>query len=138
MNVRLLSLSLLTATGLAACGSSQPPEPPAAPPTGVAAVKTPRPQYPMELACTGVGGTSTFKVTIPTDRKPSEVLLVTGAGNPQPAHLPKTPVPGSQFKPATRNRPALPATIHHPVCLTPPPPPPPQRFALHDRMLRPR
>ncbi|KAG1358462.1 hypothetical protein G6F61_014481 [Rhizopus arrhizus] len=30
----------------------------------------------------GVGGTSTFKVTIGTDGKPSEVALLTGAGNP--------------------------------------------------------
>ena len=136
MNVRLLSLSLLTATGLAACGSSQPPEPPAAPPTEVAAVKTPPPQYPMELACTGVGGTSTFKVTIGTDGKPSEVLLVTGAGNAQLDDLAKTAVQGWQFKAATRNGQAVPATIQVPVSFNPPQPKPDQCFAIEERMRR--
>ncbi|HYQ22174.1 energy transducer TonB [Stenotrophomonas sp.] len=136
MNVRLLSLSLLTATGLAACGSSQPPEPPAAPPTEVAAVKTPPPQYPMELACTGVGGTSTFKVTIGTDGKPSEVLLLTGAGNPQLDELAKTAVQAWEFKAATRNGQAVPATIQVPVSFNPPQPKPDQCFAIEERMRR--
>lgn len=43
MNVRLLSLSLIAATGLAGCGPSEPPAPPPPPPTEVAAVKTPPP-----------------------------------------------------------------------------------------------
>jgi protein TonB len=72
MNVRLLSLSLIAATGLAGWWPSEPPAPPP-PPTEVAAVKTPPPQYPLELACMGVGGTSTFKVTIGTDGKPTRL-----------------------------------------------------------------
>ena len=65
-------------------------------------MKTPPPQYPLELACMGVGGTSTFKVTIGTDGKPSEVALLTGAGNPQLDELAKTAVQGWQFKAATQ------------------------------------
>lgn len=136
MNVRLLSLSLIAATGLAGCGPSEPPAPPPPPPTEVAAVKTPPPQYPLELACMGVGGTSTFKVTIGADGKPSEVALLTGAGNPQLDELAKTAVQGWQFKAATRNGAAVPATIQVPVSFNPPQPKPDQCFAIEERLRR--
>lgn len=135
MNVRLLSLSLIAATGLAGCGPSEPPAPPPPPPTEVAAVKTP-PQYPLELACMGVGGTSTFKVTIGADGKPSEVALLTGAGNPQLDELARTAVQGWQFKAATRNGAAVPATIQVPVSFNPPQPKPDQCFAIEERLRR--
>lgn len=136
MNVRLLSLSLIAATGLAGCGPSEPPAPPPPPPTEVAAVKTPPPQYPLELACIGVGGTSTFKVTIGADGKPSEVALLTGAGNPQLDELARTAVQGWQFKAATRNGAAVPATIQVPVSFNPPQPKPDQCFAIEERLRR--
>jgi protein TonB len=136
MNVRLLSLSLIAATGLAGCGPSEPPAPPPPPPTEVAAVKTPPPQYPLELACMGVGGTSTFKVTIGADGKPGEVALLTGAGNPQLDELARTAVQGWQFKAATRNGAAVPATIQVPVSFNPPQPKPDQCFAIEERLRR--
>ncbi|MDC7798988.1 energy transducer TonB [Stenotrophomonas geniculata] len=136
MNVRLLSLSLIAATGLAGCGPSEPPAPPPPPPTEVAAVKTPPPQYPLELACMGVGGTSTFKVTIGADGKPSEVALLTGAGKPQLDELARTAVQGWQFKAATRNGAAVPATIQVPVSFNPPQPKPDQCFAIEERLRR--
>lgn len=136
MNVRLLSLSLIAATGLAGCGPSEPPAPPPPPPTEVAAVKTPPPQYPLELACMGVGGTSTFKVTIGADGKPSEVALLTGAGNPQLDELARTAVQGWQFKAATRNGAAVPATIQVPVSFNPPQRKPDQCFAIEERLRR--
>lgn len=136
MNVRLLSLSLIAATGLAGCGPSEPPAPPPPPPTEVAAVKTPPPQYPLELACMGVGGTSTFKVNIGADGKPSEVTLLTGAGNPQLDELARTAVQGWQFKAATRNGAAVPATIQVPVSFNPPDPKPNECFAIEERARR--
>lgn len=136
MNVRLLSLSLIAATGLAGCGPSEPPAPPPPPPTEVAAVKTPPPQYPLELACMGMGGTSTFKVTIGADGKPSEVALLTGAGNAQLDELARTAVQGWQFKAATRNGAAVPATIQVPVSFNPPQPKPDQCFAIEERLRR--
>jgi protein TonB len=125
MNVRLLSLFLIAATGLAGCGPSEPPAPP-----------PPPPQYPLELACMGVGGTSTFKVTIGADGKPSEVALLTGAGNPQLDELARTAVQGWQFKAATRNGAAVPATIQVPVSFNPPQPKPDQCFAIEERLRR--
>ncbi|MBH1835228.1 energy transducer TonB [Stenotrophomonas maltophilia] len=135
MNVRVLSLSLIAVTGLAGCGASEP-SPPLPPPTEVAAVKTPPPQYPLELACTGTGGTSTFKVTIGTDGKPSEVTLLSGAGNPQLDELARNAVQGWQFKAATRNGQAVPATIQVPVSFNPPQPKPDQCFAVEERLRR--
>ncbi len=136
MNVRLLSLSLIAAAGVAGCGASEPPAPPPPPPTEVAAVKTPPPQYPLELACMGVGGTSTFQVTIGTDGKPSEIALLSGAGNPQLDELARTAVQGWQFKAATRNGAAVPATIQVPVSFNPPQPKPDQCFAIEERLRR--
>jgi len=74
MTLRLLTLPLV-ATLLTACGGSGQPATPAAPatpPTEVAAVKTPPPQYPIELACSGVGGTTTLKVVVGVEGKPTD------------------------------------------------------------------
>ncbi|KAF1015706.1 MAG: hypothetical protein GAK31_01181 [Stenotrophomonas maltophilia] len=136
MNLRLLSLSLFTAASLAACGGTAAPPAPATPSTEVAAVKTPPPQYPLELACLGVGGTSTYKVVIGVDGKPSEVTLLTSAGNPQLDELAKAAVQGWQFKAATRNGQAVPATIQVPLSFNPPQPKPDQCFAVEERARR--
>ena len=135
MNVRLLSLSLIAATGLAGCGPSEPPAPPPPPPTEVAAVKTPPPQYPLELACMGVGGTSTFKVTIGADGKPSEVALLTGAGNPQLDELARPPCrAGSSRPPPATVLQCRPPSV--PVSFNPPQPKPDQCFAIEERLRR--
>ncbi|WMJ69796.1 energy transducer TonB [Stenotrophomonas sp. 24(2023)] len=136
MNLRLLSLSLFAVAGLAGCGGTAPPAAPAIPPTEVAAVKTPPPQYPLELACLGVGGTTTFKVVIGVDGKPSEITLLGSAGNPQLDELAKAAVQGWQFKAATRNGQAVPATIQVPLSFNPPQPKPDQCFAVEERARR--
>src|SRR5690606_37807194 len=52
-----LAAGVATALLLAACGREQtPPAAPVPPPTEVAAIDTPPPQYPVELACAGIGG----------------------------------------------------------------------------------
>ena len=58
MKIRLL-LCPVAALTLGACTSSDQPAAPVIAPTEVAAVQTPPPDYPAELGCTGVGGTST-------------------------------------------------------------------------------
>lgn len=136
MNVRLLSLSLIAATGLAGCGASEPPSPPPPPPTEVAAVKTPPPQYPLELACMGVGGTSTFKVTIAADGQPSQVQLASGSGNAQLDEQAQKAVQAWQFKAATRAGQTVPTTIQVPVSFNPPQPKPDQCFAVEERLRR--
>jgi len=109
MTLRLLTLPLV-ATLLTACGGSGQPATPAAPatpPTEVAAVKTPPPQYPIELACSGMGGTTTLKVVVGVEGKPTDV-----------------------------NGQNLPATIQVPVSFNPPQPRPDECFAVEERLRR--
>lgn len=138
MNLRLLILPLL-ATGFAACGGSGQPATPAAPatpPTEVAAVKTPPPQYPIELACSGVGGTTTLKVVVGVEGKPTEVTQLTSSGNPQLDEQARTAVQGWQFNAASRNGQKMPATIQVPVSFNPPQPRPDECFAVEERLRR--
>ena len=138
MTLRLLILPLF-ATGLAACGGSDEPATPAAPatpPTEVAAVKTPPPQYPIELACSGVGGTTTLKVVVGVEGKPTEVTQLTSSGNPQLDEQARTAVQGWQFNAASRNGQKMPATIQVPVSFNPPQPRPDECFAVEERLRR--
>ena len=105
-------------------------------PTEVAAVKTPPPQYPIELACQGIGGTSTFKVVIGANGRPGEVALVRGSGNAQLDEQAKKAVEGWEFKAATRAGQAVSTTIQVPVSFNPPQPKPDQCFAVEERLRR--
>jgi len=105
-------------------------------PTEVAAVKTPPPQYPIELACQGIGGTSTFKVVIAANGKPSQVAQVTSSGNAQLDAQAKTAVEGWEFKAATRAGQTVSTTIQVPVSFNPPQPKPDECFAVEERLRR--
>lgn len=137
MFLRLSLLPMAAATLLTACGGpSDAPGTPALPPTEVAAVKTPPPQYPVELACMGVGGTSTLKVVVDRTGRPSEVSPVASSGNAQLDDAARQAVQGWQFKAATRNGQAVPATIQVPVSFNPPQPRPDECFAVEERLRR--
>ena len=138
MTPRLLILPLF-ATALVACSGSDPSSSAAAPapaPTPVAAVKTPPPQYPIELACTGVGGTTTLKVVVGVEGKPTEVTQLASSGNPQLDEQARTAVQGWQFNAARRNGEKVPATIQVPVSFNPPQPRPDECFAVEERLRR--
>ncbi len=141
MKLHLLPLIAMALGGslvLASCGrdAADSQSAPRVAPTEVAAVKTPPPQYPPELACMGVGGTSTLRVVIGVDGKPSEVTPVNSSGNPQLDQLARAAVQGWQFKAATRNGQAVPATIQVPVSFNPPQPRPDECFAVEERLRR--
>lgn len=139
MTLRLLFLPVASAVLLSACGNAGQADAPATParaPTEVAAVNTPPPQYPIELACTGVGGTSTLKVVVGVDGRPSDVSQVSSSGNPQLDEQARSTVLGWQFKAATRNGEAVPATIQVPVSFNPPQPRPDECFAVEERLRR--
>lgn len=134
-----VALRALVAGGvvaLAGCSGSSEPAAPVAAPTEVAAVKTPPPQYPIELACQGVGGTSTLKVVIGTDGKPSDVALATSSGNGTLDEQARTAVLGWQFKAATRAGQPVSSTIQVPVTFNPPQPKPDECFAIEERLRR--
>lgn len=137
LRTTLLSLSLVGA--LAGCGGTGGDDvaaPPQVAPTEVAAVKTPPPQYPVELGCTGVGGTTTLKVVVGIDGRPSDVSQIGSSGNAQLDEQAIAAVRGWQFNAATRNGQKIPATIQVPVSFNPPNPRPDECFAIEERMRR--
>lgn len=136
MKLQSLVLSSIALAALAGCNKPAEPAAPVAAPTEVAAVKTPPPQYPIELACQGIGGTSTFKVVIAANGKPSQVAQVTSSGNPQLDAQAKTAVEGWEFKAATRAGQTVSTTIQVPVSFNPPQPKPDECFAVEERLRR--
>lgn len=119
------------AVSLASCGDSAE-EPASTIPqyTEVAAVDTPTPAYPMELACAGVGGEVVLALTVGVQGTPTEVRLVQGSGNEALDRVAVEGVQGWQFKPATRGGQPQPTTIQVPVNFNVPQPRPEECFAL--------
>lgn len=136
MKLRLLLGSLAVCVSLAACNSSDQPATPVVAPTQVAAIQTPPPDYPAELACTGVGGKSVLKVVVDVQGSPTEVALLTSSGNSQLDDSAIARVREWKFKAATRNGQPAPTTIQVPVSFNPPQPKPDECFAIEERMRR--
>lgn len=121
---------------LIACTGADTNAPPAAAPTPVAAVQTPPPDYPPELACQGIGGKSVLKVVIGPQGSPTEVALLTSSGNARLDDSAQARVREWKFKAATRNGQPVPATIQVPVSFNPPQPKPNECFAIEERARR--
>ncbi|MGE8280968.1 MAG: energy transducer TonB [Stenotrophomonas sp.] len=136
MKLQLLLSSLITASVLSACGGSSQPDAPVIAPTEVAAVQTPPPDYPAELACTGVGGTSVLKVVVGPQGSPTDVTLVSSSGNSQLDDSAAKRVREWKFNAATRNGQPVPTTIQVPVSFNPPDPKPTECFAIEERVRR--
>ena len=115
---KLGMLAALPALLLAAC--EQKPQAPIIPPTELAAIDTPPPEYPEKLACAGIGGTVLFRVTIPRNGKPAKGEQIGRSGQPgldQPA---MKAVRDWEFKAGTRNGKPWVQGIQVPVTFTPP------------------
>ncbi|WP_269790758.1 energy transducer TonB [Stenotrophomonas sp. Iso1] len=136
MKLRLLLGSLAAAASLGACTSSDQPAAPVIAPTEVAAVQTPPPDYPAELACTGVGGKSVLKVVVGPQGTPTEVALITSSGNSQLDDSAIARVREWKFNAATRNGQPVPTTIQVPVSFNPPDPKPNECFAIEEQARR--
>ena len=134
MNLRLVLCASVATALLSGCGKSDEATAPVVPPTQVAAVQTPPPDYPIELACTGVGGTSVLNVVIGPEGAPVEVKLLTSSGNAKLDESAQSRVREWKFKAATSNGKAVTATIQVPVSFNPPQPKPDQCFAIQERM----
>jgi len=126
------ALGLLALSG---CGKQEPSAPVVAP-TELAAIHTPPPVYPVELACAGAGGTTVLKVTVGSEGTPTEVQLVTSSGQPALDESAQQAVHGWKFRPATRNGQPVPLTIQVPVAFNPPQPKPDECFAIEERARR--
>jgi len=125
--VALSALVLLTA-----CGKSEP-EAAYIPSTMVAAVQTPKPEYPMELLCAGIGGVSTLKVRVGVGGKPVEVVLIGSSGQSALDAAAQKVVPTWIFEAATRNGQPVSQSIQVPVKFTPPAERPNECFKLDER-----
>lgn len=130
------ALPALAALALAACGKSEAPAAPAVAPTELAAIETPPPAYPIELACAGAGGQTVLKVTVGTEGTPTEVALVKSSGQTQLDQLAQEKVREWKFRAATRNGQPVAQTIQVPVDFKPPVPKPDECFAIEERAKR--
>ena len=136
MKPHLLPCSVVIALTLGACTSSDQPAAPVIAPTEVAAVQTPPPDYPAELGCTGVGGTSVLKVVVGIEGKPTDVTLISSSGNSQLDDSAAMRVREWKFKAATRNGQPVPTTIQVPVNFKVPDAKPDECFAIEERVRR--
>lgn len=129
----LLPLALL----LAACqGDKTPPSQATPAPTPVAAISTPPPAYPAEVACTGGEGTSVLKVTIGPAGIPEQVAVLTSSGIPALDQAAQAAVEGWKFRAATRNGQAISASIQVPVTFRLPAELPNDCYLVQERLRR--
>lgn len=105
---------------LAACGKADAPAEPFIPSTQVMATETPPPDYPFEVACAGIGGTTVLTVTVGVEGKPTEVVLAQSSGNAALDKAALERVPSWHFQAATRRGEPVPMSIKVPVNFKPP------------------
>ncbi|KAB7762962.1 energy transducer TonB [Xanthomonas maliensis] len=137
MSLRCLFLASLATAVVTGCGKpSQQAAAPAIAPTELAAVHTPPPDYPPQLACAGIGGKTVLKVVIGPQGTPTEVSLVQSSGQPALDTSAQTRVREWKFNAATRNGQPVPQTIQVPVDFKPPVPKPNECFAIEEQARR--
>lgn len=126
MACTLLALSFSLIAG---CGDDAPVAA-AVPSTPLTAVQTPKPDYPIELACANIGGTAVFNVVVGIDGKPAEVKLLASSGQAKLDASAEAAVRTWIFEAATRNGKPVVQGLQVPVRFTPPAERPSQCFAL--------
>jgi protein TonB len=114
---------------IAGCGDDAPVAA-AIPSTPLTAVQTPKPDYPLELACANLGGTAVFNVVVGVEGKPVEVKLLASSGQPKLDASAETAVHTWIFEAATRNGKPVVQGLQVPVRFTPPAERPSECFAL--------
>lgn len=114
------AIAALLATGLlAACEA--PPAPQSVPSTEVKAVDTPPPEYPMALACDGIGGKVVLWLTIGTDGSVTGVQTRESSGQPAFDAAALEAVRDWRFRAATRNGQPVEKQILVPMTFNAPP-----------------
>ncbi len=126
-------LLVLASAALSACGGTTAPPAPFIPSTQVIATQTERPEYPIEAACAGIGGTTVAVVTVGVEGKPTDVTLRDSSGNKALDDSALARIPEWRFKPATRAGKPVPMSIQVPVNFKPPSERPAQCFQLDEK-----
>lgn len=127
----LLSASLATLL-LAGCNREAGDAAPVVMPTQPAAVDTPPPEYPVELACQDVGGTVGLILKIGTDGAPTDIRVENSSGHPQLDSAAAEAVTDWVFRPGTRGGSPVETDLRVPVTFTPPVERPDACFQLED------
>lgn len=123
--------ALLLAAG---CSQQSAPQAQAAPAsTELTALETPPPQYPMDAACNGHGGTSTLKVTVGPAGAPTDVTVFRSSGTGSLDDAAVAAVKAWKFRAATRGGQAVAQTINVPVNFPAPQVRPDACFSLDEK-----
>jgi protein TonB len=105
---------------LTACHPTDP-QVPTVKSTEVMAIDTPPPDYPLEQACSDVGGKVTMKVVVGPEGRATEVRVLNSSGVQVLDQAAQDAVRAWEFKPATRNGQPVSQTIQVPMSFTPTP-----------------
>lgn len=128
------SVAVLAAVLLAGC-DRQPSGPAIAPiePTQPAALQTPPPVYPPELACYEQGGTVGLILKIGRDGTPRNIRIERNSGHAQLDQAALEAVKTWKFRPGTRGGQPVESDLRVPVTFTPPVERPSMCFQLDEQ-----
>ncbi|TWI11613.1 energy transducer TonB [Aerolutibacter ruishenii] len=90
------------------------------PPTALIAVDTSPPDYPLDLACSQVGGSVELLVTVGPEGTPTDIRVARTSKVPALDASAEAAVRNWKFRPATRNGQPTTAKLQVPVKFTPP------------------
>ena len=122
---------VLLSTGLlAACDA--PPAPQQVPSTAVAAIETPPPDYPLELACDDIGGKVVLELTVGPEGTVTGVRTRASSGQPALDASALEAVRSWRFRPATRNGQPVEVQIAVPMTFNVPPTEPEDCYFLRN------
>ena len=114
--------TLLSAVLLAAlAGCDAPPAAPSVPPTAVKAVDAPPPEYPLELACDGIGGRVELMITVGTDGSVTRADMQRSSGQAALDDAALEAVRAWRFRAATYNGQPVETQVAVPITFNVPP-----------------
>ena len=131
---------LLVLAGLIAACQGQAPgsSAPAIAPTDPAAQETPPPDYPLEVACAGVGGVVELNILLGVDGTPGDIRIGRSSGQPLLDSAAREGVRSWRFRAATRGGQPVTTRMKIPVTFTPPTMRPERCFVLDEQLKRTR
>jgi len=131
---------ILSAAFLTACGDREPgpPAPTLPRPTDPLAIDTPPPDYPLALACAGVGGEVVLVLSLDAKGVPADVRIESSSRQDALDQSAVAAVRRWRFKPATNRGEPVPTRIRVPVKFTRPVMRPDRCFAFDEEQRRAR